>query len=90
MQEKHVAIMNFQEDWKNILISELTLLGYTIEPTSDFREVSKKYFNFKKRTIPQNVRKVLKSKEFICPPEHDEGLKLLINKIEKGDIYYHI
>ena len=43
------------------------------------------YFTVTKYLIPQRPRNVLKSGEFICPPEFDEGLSGIETKIRNGD-----
>lgn len=78
-------ILNFKQDWIEILRTELASKGFSSNPTIDFDTICIQYFNLKRRLIPQQKRKVLISNEFSCPPSVANGLELLKGKIENGE-----
>lgn len=79
------ANLNFDSDFDEILVSELSDYNYLVDPTLDSEKIRMKYFNFKRRLIHQIPRQVLISKEFSCPQELQNGFDLVKQKIENGD-----
>lgn len=43
------------------------------------------FFNLRKKSVSPQKRIVHFSKEFVCPPEVEAGLKVLAQKFENGD-----
>ncbi|MFF2499061.1 hypothetical protein [Peribacillus sp. NPDC058075] len=83
--------INFSEDWKRYLKMQLETLGYKIDENLDLQEISYNYFNWIRRNVLPQIRRVYKSNEFTCPQKHLNGLKLLEEKIIKGEhIWPHL
>lgn len=73
---------NFKNDWKEYVQNKLSSLGFKY--SEDLTENSLNLININRRLPTQVLRKVIFSKEFICPVENINGLNALIKKIEKG------
>ena len=76
---------DFLEDWKQFLLSQLTSLGHNVGSLSDVGEISQKFYNIIRRRIPNTPRKILISKEFLCPGPLLKGLEILKSKASAGD-----
>ncbi|WP_186320513.1 hypothetical protein [Fictibacillus phosphorivorans] len=64
-------------------------MGY--EPRGTSEQISHQYFNLHKRLVNPIKRKVMYSKEFSCPEDLKKGLRLVTDKIERGeDIRLHL
>ncbi|WKN40526.1 hypothetical protein [Tunicatimonas pelagia] len=82
---------NFFNDWIEILKNDLLNRGYTINDDWDNHKVSNYYFNLVRRLIEPKKRNVLRSNVFTCPTEHQNGLNLIVCKIESGiDLTPHL
>ncbi|MDQ0189258.1 hypothetical protein JI721_11995 [Alicyclobacillus cycloheptanicus] len=82
---------DFQSDWIAILRRHLTSWGYTDEPSLSQETVSFRFFNVWRRLVLPIPRTVVFSREFTCPPELQNGLDAVIQKIEQGiDIKPHL
>ncbi|MEQ8475441.1 hypothetical protein [Fulvivirga sp.] len=79
------ATLNFDTDFDEILIHELSDHNFSVDPTSDSDKIRMKYFNYKRRLIQPVPRSVLTSKEFNCPAELQKGLEIVKTKIQNGD-----
>jgi hypothetical protein len=77
--------MNFDKDFVENLIAELADHNINMDLSDDSEKVKINFFNFKKRLITPAPRQVLKSKEFTCSTDQNEGLKLVEDKIIKGE-----
>jgi len=77
--------INFQQDWIEILCQKLVERGYSIDSRQyDSDALCIQYFNVLKRQIDIKPRKILVSKEFSCPKQHQTGIKLIRRKVESG------
>lgn len=77
--------LNFNSDFDEILINELSDFNYSVDASLDSVKIRMKYFNFKRKLIGQIPRQVFLSKEFTCPTELQKGLNLVKQKFEKGE-----
>lgn len=83
--------MNFYEDWIEHLKEKLFSLGYGVSSTEKPQDISIKFFNLLKRIVDPVPRKVLVAKEFSYPPEYDQIVKEIQEKVEKGqDLSPHL
>ncbi|HMG15489.1 MAG TPA: hypothetical protein VK590_08590 [Saprospiraceae bacterium] len=81
----YTANLNFDNDFDNILINFLKTSNFSVDPNLTSRDLRMKFFNFRKRQIDPQPRKILFSNKFVCPPQHQRGLDILISKIESGE-----
>lgn len=79
-----VTCNDLNKDWLRLVKKELESSGHNLSNLSD-DEISIKFYSLEKRSISIKPRKVLKSKDFVCPPNLQEGLELLENRIKNGD-----
>lgn len=79
------ANLNFDSDFDEMLVNELSDYNYSVDPTMDSEKIRMKYFNFKRRLIQPIPRQVLISKEFSCPTELQKGFEIVRSKLEKGE-----
>lgn len=75
---------DFRNDWKEYVESEFLSLGFSYDNNKSVTDNSINLFNLRRRLPKETPRKVVFSKEFVCPIENKKGLDLLIRKIEKG------
>lgn len=75
---------DFRNDWKEHVKNELLLLGFSYDENRDVTDNSINLFNLRRRLPKEIPRKVVFSKEFVCPSENKKGLDSLVRKIEKG------
>ena len=75
---------DFRNDWKEHVKNELLSLGFSYDSNKDVTDNSINLFNLRRRLPKETPRKVVFSKEFICPSENKKGFDLLVRKIEKG------
>jgi len=68
-----------------MLKEELCSLGIKINQTIPIEEIPYIYFNFEKRKIVQQARRIMKANDFTCPPDLLQGLDNLERKIIAGD-----
>jgi hypothetical protein len=76
---------SLHEDWASALKHEIQLMGYIVDPKIDYKEIAITYFNLLKRRISSKARKILVSKEFICPPDLVQNLEIIKGKVTRGD-----
>jgi hypothetical protein len=76
--------IDFRNDWGNILRQKLTEDGYSLASDLDVDSICLQYFNTLKRRLEPCPRKVLKARQFICPPEHIEAINIIFTKAETG------
>lgn len=77
--------MDFHSDWGDIMKAWLSARGYSIPSGKDPQAISIIYFNARRRWLPQVPRQILKSREFSCSPQFENGLTQLEAKVERGD-----
>jgi hypothetical protein len=77
--------IDFRKDYSLILMKELSSLGIEIDQTMPSEEIPYIYFNFEKRKIPQQARRIIKANDFTCPSDLSLGLDNLERKIINGD-----
>ena len=75
---------DFRNDWKEHVKNELLLLGFSYDENRNVTDNSINLFNLHRRLPRKTPRKVVFSKEFVCPSENKKGLDSLVRKIEKG------
>lgn len=80
-----VNSINLNKDWLELIKKELESEGFKLGELND-DQISIAFFTLQERLIPAKPRKVLKSKDFNCPAEFQDGLKLLEDKIKAGEI----
>lgn len=76
---------NFKNDWKEHVESELKSFGFSYDEDKDISANSFILFNIQRRLPTITSRKVIFSKEFVCPNENLKGLKSLVNKFESSE-----
>jgi hypothetical protein len=81
---KYKINANFYDDLVEILKKELLSIGFAVKPNEEKRNICLWYFNLRKRLVMPVPRIVLISKEFSCPPDLNDGLKMIKEKIVKG------
>lgn len=59
-------------------------LGYDAKGLGDSRKMVRTYFSVCRRLVSLQPRKVLKAKEFQCPPKHIQGLAKIESMIQSG------
>jgi hypothetical protein len=77
--------IDLTSDWTQFLRSEITAAGYSVSATESLDELSYKYFNIRKRTVPDLRRVVHESRRLSCPQEHQPGYTALKAKFENGN-----
>lgn len=75
---------DFRNDWKEHVKSELLSLGFSYDNNKNVTDNSINLFNLRRRLPRETPRKVVFSKEFVCPNENKKGLDSLVKKIKKG------
>lgn len=75
--------MNLCADYSNMV--KAWMQGNGIRSDKTGWELWYDYFNLQKKTIKARKRNVLFSKEFVCPPQVQAGLNLLVNKFKNGE-----
>lgn len=89
MSKDYRLNIDFSSDWRNILKDRLRKSGF--EPSSTDDDISLQFFNLNHRLISNKPRKILFSNEFYCLPKRNDGLQLIIKKIENGlDLTPHL
>jgi hypothetical protein len=72
-----ISKMDFYNDWIEQLRQRLLKQGYNVAKSTDGLEVFKQYFGLLHRMISSRPRKIVISKELVCPPEVQSGLVVL-------------
>ncbi len=70
-------------DLQNISRRRLHEMGYSVDNTTD-EDALRLFFNAQKRLVSGKPRKILKSKEFLCPTGYEEALQEIEGKIKLG------
>jgi hypothetical protein len=80
-----IAKIDFYNDWIEELRQRLIQAGY--QPTQSVKglDVCKQYFGLLQRMVAPQPRKVVISKELVCPPEVKLGFEIFKKKVEQGD-----
>lgn len=85
MKEKKIKIeSDFLADYSSILKKDLIHLGVKFKMNNP-DEIIYNFLSVTSRLIPQIERKCFFSKGFQIPVEHEEAIKNIITKLEKGD-----
>lgn len=83
--------IDFQKDWSNIMRNQLARDGYKVNSDEKSLEICIKYLNLFRRRIISKPRTILISKEFHCPKNCREGVKLIRRKVKTGqDLTPHL
>jgi hypothetical protein len=77
--------IDLRKDYSLMRRQELSTLGIEIDQTIPIDEIPYLYFNFKKRIISQQPRKIMKANDFNCPANLLSGLDNLERKIIDGE-----
>jgi hypothetical protein len=77
--------IDFRKDYSLMLKEKLCSLGIEIDQTIPIEKIPYIYYNFEKRRISQQTRKVMKADDFTCPHYLLSGLDNLERKIVAGD-----
>ncbi|MFZ0887421.1 MAG: hypothetical protein WA005_03135 [Candidatus Binataceae bacterium] len=75
---------DFLADWCEIQKTELTRMGYTVNPSDTAETISLAFYNVQRRIIPQGPRTVVQSRELTCPYEHRAGLNVVLKRAAGG------
>lgn len=81
MLKYHIK-MDFCDDYSRLVKYWMQKQG--LQSDKDGWDLWYEYFNFQKKNIVPQKRKVWKSKEFSCPQEFEKGLGMLIQRFEQG------
>lgn len=77
-------IINLQSDYKNIMQNKIMASGLNLPDSFDIEKLIITYYSFLRKKDFAGPNKIVKSKEFNCPPELQEGLNKLENIIKNG------
>nr|VFJ92702.1 MAG: hypothetical protein BECKLFY1418B_GA0070995_103810 [Candidatus Kentron sp. LFY] len=80
---RHIEI-DLTRDWVAHLRNQLTGFGYDISAICDDKKVIDTFLNLQKRLVSPVPREILKSNEFLCPPELQQGLSNVEGVIRQG------
>lgn len=75
---------DLNKQYEDILRKELNKSGHRNFSIAD-SDIGFYYHNIESRRITETPREVVYSKSFYCPPHLQNGLKILTDKIEKGE-----
>lgn len=84
MSEITIAI-DIQADLKEIVLSQFPHWGFERPAINELYQVLCLFYNLMKRVVLPKPRGIVKSREFICPPELDHALEFLESKISTGE-----
>ncbi|HYK53078.1 MAG TPA: hypothetical protein VEV38_06070 [Candidatus Eremiobacteraceae bacterium] len=76
---------DFERDWRDHVIGELTHLGYAADPTESLDKQTFKLYNARLRRIPTIPRRVYEARGLSCPTEQAAGYDALKAKLAAGD-----
>lgn len=82
------VILNVDGDIASEIRRELSNFSNELNSIDDL-DLQMVYFRYLHRLIPAVPRQILKSREFKCPPELQDGLNLLESKIKNGKSLTH-
>jgi len=77
--------IDLRKDYYLIQRKELSSVGIEIDQTKPIDEIPYIFYNFLKRKITPQPRKIVKANDFTCPPDLLPGLDNLEKKIIAGD-----
>ncbi|GAB3048269.1 hypothetical protein [Spirosoma pulveris] len=80
----YTANLDFKKDYAAICIEELNADGFTVTATDPF-DIVVQYTNYKSRLPEPNKRNVFKSSTFSFSSDQADPLKVIEQKIEKGE-----
>jgi hypothetical protein len=84
-----MPVIDFERDYKEIVSSKLMSYGWKGNP--NLKNLDILLSNYELRRIPQRPRKAHISRSLRCPRNLENGLALIISKIEKGqDLNPHL
>jgi len=78
-------VADFKADWHAEMRKLLDAMGIAGLDTLDDFQLSLAYWNSRLRWVPIQPRKVVKAKEFVCPPARQAGLDALAARFEAGE-----
>lgn len=81
---KYSIEIDLLRDLQNISKKRLDAMRFKFDNKTQ-KDWIRLFFNAKKRLVTNTPRRILKSKEFLCPPEYYGALKEIENKILSGD-----
>ncbi len=76
--------IDLPRDLGAICRDRIVQLGYNAKGLGDSRKMVRTYFSVCRRLVSLQPRKVLKAKEFQCPPNHMQGFAKIESTIESG------
>lgn len=82
-KNKYSIEIDLLRDLQNISKQRLCDMGFEVADKTE-EDWIRLFFNAQKRLISNTPRKILKSKEFVCPPQYREALKEIEGKIIYG------
>lgn len=77
-------IINLQADYKKIIIKEIEESGLSYSSENDDDKLIIKYYSYLRKKAFAGPHKIVKSKNFTCPPEVKKGFEQLEDIIKKG------
>lgn len=81
----NIVNVDFLNDWKQHMISEMSSLGYRVDPSSEVETIGLQFFSLALRRVVPQPRVVFQSQEFQCPADHQMGLGELMRKAISGE-----
>lgn len=84
MNDSIAIDIDLPRDLGAIYRNRIVQLGYSAKGLDDPEEMVRTYFSVCRRLVSLQPRKVLKAKEFQCPPNHIQGLAKIENTIRSG------
>lgn len=82
-KNKYFIEIDLLRDLQNMSKQRLCDMGFEVTDKTE-EDWIRLFFNAQKRLISNTPRKILKSKEFVCPPQYREALKEIEGKIIYG------
>lgn len=80
---KYSIEIDLLSDLQNISKHRLYDVGFEVADKTE-EDWIRLFFNVQKRLVTNTPRTILKSKEFVCPPQYSEALKEIEEKITYG------
>ncbi|WP_147443466.1 hypothetical protein [Corallococcus sicarius] len=76
---------DFVRDWYEHIRAKLVQLGDKPKADERGQDLFVRLLNIRNRGVPVRPRAVVRSRELACPPEHEDGLALFVEKAERGE-----